>query len=143
METVSRLKKYALWLLGRRSYSTYEMEKKLKKKQIEWEATEGDVETVITYLITYSFLDDKAYAQSLSRSLQHMGKSTRVTQLKMRQKGIPSEIIDTISFNEDADKEAIQRYIEKHATLEREKLIRRLLYRGFSYSTIQSVMRGV
>lgn len=132
-----RLRRYSLWLLGRRSYSTAEMRTKLERKRKQWEGEEESIDEVMAYLQEYSFINDRIYAQSVIKSLESAGKSKRVIRNKLLQKGIPSEMIDEMQFNESSEIDSIRSFIAKHPQLPSEKLIRRLLYRGFSYNDIK------
>jgi len=164
------LRKYSLYLLGRRAYSTSEMKEKIRQKIKNVErakarfsdkststnsgsSSEGAmspdllIDNVIQYLLDLKLLDDETYAKTLAESLLRQNKSSRVIQNKLKQKGIDKEIIEKVfAKDEGKEKSSLAKLINsklRHSPdlltskKGKEKLIRFLLYRGFSYFDIK------
>lgn len=152
------LKKYALYLLGRRSYSGNEMQKKLLNKlnfqkrdnNLESRDKSGDsemVSIVMDYLKDMNLVDDTAFAKALVDGLLRRKKSKRYIEGKLREKGIDKETVGSILVEDvDRERDSLKALIESKLSRSpdmladpktKSKLIRFLLYRGFSYSDVK------
>lgn len=133
---------YALNLLSQRSYS----EKKLTEKLISREVEPSEIETVITKLKEYGYVDDAKYAKDYVESAQNIKLTgRRKIYWQLIKKGIPKEIakeaIDQ-TYNDDSEPEQIREIIKKYArNIPKDKLyerlIRRLISRGYDYILVK------
>ena len=160
------LKRYALYLLGRRAHSRREMETKLQRKMTfakkraslasdEVDATlpEDLIKHVMEYLDSLQLLDDTTFAKNYAESLATRGKSSRVIAGKLRQKGFSSDLIkESISTDSDQDAKALadtllslkMRKPTLFTTREgKMKGMRFLMNRGFAYSDICKALNEV
>lgn len=178
------LKRYALYLLGRRLHATAEIRGKLERKikdpllrtgpkgiasglrkgeeRIKGEEVDSDgvndnsealVAHVIEYLISLDLLDDESFAKSYRASLERRGKSARYITQKLMQKGVPKEIIESLSHDDTVrEADAIAHIIETHTRRDpdklktpqgRAKLTRHLAYRGFQFGDIRRAIEQV
>jgi len=157
-----RLKRYALYLLGKRDYAVAKMRDKLmcqykrsNKAVVDDSCQTGAscttvVDQIIQYLISYNFLDDAKYARQYSASLARQGKSKRVIIQKLLNMGIAKDIVESeVVVDEQQQTQAIAHIIESHLrrtpdmlnTIQgRSKLTRHLAYRGFAYDDIRRQM---
>ncbi|MBQ9562696.1 MAG: regulatory protein RecX [Lachnospiraceae bacterium] len=97
----------------------------------------------LAYVMSYGYVDDASYADRYVYS--HMDReSVRTLRQKLLQKGIDSELIEqAIEENAPDEEQLLRRLIEKktHGEIprdpkEKQKLIRFLLSRGFSYASV-------
>ncbi len=105
------------------------------------------VEIVIQYLQSLDLLDDEAYAKSLTESLLRQSKSRRYIENRLKTKKIDKEIIVRVLLKDEVkESDSLSKLISsklRHTpTLlstpkGKEKLIRFLIYRGFSYGDIK------
>lgn len=137
----------ALNLLSKRSYSEKRIREKLsedfrggtRKRSLSL----ADINKAIKRLLELSFLDDRKFAQSLSREMaefRHFGP--RRIYMELIKKGIPKELAkettDNIehAFDESLD-EILKKYLKKCKNVPREKIYNRAMgfaiRRGFSY----------
>lgn len=133
------LKKYALYLLGRRSYSVGEMRSKLVQKlqlvhkvRKVRKVNKGQnansfnpsvipdsirdlelmIEKIIVYLTNLNLLDDEAYAKSLVESLQRQNKSRRQIMNKLNIKQIEKNIIEKVlTTDKEVESKALSKLI--------------------------------
>jgi regulatory protein len=146
----------ALNLLSKRSYS----EKRIREKLSEdfRSATRksnldpSDIDAAIKRLLELSFLDDKRFADSLSREMaefRHFGP--RRIYMELIKKGIPKDLAkettDNIehSFDESLD-EVLKKYLKKCKNVPREKVYNRalgfMIRRGFSYDQAKNALQA-
>lgn len=157
-EIIQRLKRYALYLLGRRAHSTHEMTQKLKLKLQRLHADKRDddesvVQKVIEYLSQLELLSDISFAREYIRSLRIQKKSARVIRLKLQMKGISRDLIDELLHDEgDTDSAALQQLINQKVRFHPEllqtregkmKLMRFLVGRGFRYDESNKAIEAI
>ncbi len=109
------------------------------------------VETVIGDLTSVGLVDEKRFARAWIRDrLQVAHKGKRIAQLELVKKGVPKDTIAEAFNEEPADEEAIAlevvaKYGKRLKNLEPRKRKKRLydllLRRGFSFNTIQTVLK--
>lgn len=141
---------YALFVLNLSMRTEAELREKMAKRGYFAEV----INTVIDRLYKDRYLDDKRYAEvyieSMKRSKYY---GSFMIRRKMMEKKLPKEIIDEsiAEFLSDEDqKEIATRYVEKNfgelkkvAKLEyeeKQKIMRRLLARGFSIDLVKSLV---
>jgi len=61
------------------------------------------VEDELARLVKFGFLNDTAYARGKARSLLRRGNGLRLVGTKLRQKGVPSEVIDAVLAEVEAE----------------------------------------
>ena len=101
------------------------------------------VEEALAYVMSYGYVDDASYAERFVYSRMDR-LSVRVMRQKLLQKGISADLIEqALQENEPDEEELLRQLIEKktHGVIpedpkEKQKLIRFLLGRGFSYSAV-------
>lgn len=129
------LRKYSATLKSEKDIRTY-----LYKKNLEPEA----LESVIEYLKERSVINDKYFAEKFSELKLHANKySINRIKAELKKKGISDNIIKNIEqLNSDADEtDAIKKYLDKNSTLPKQKLIQRLMMRGFKYENIKKFLQ--
>lgn len=139
---------YALRLLGRRSYTEAQVREKLEKRSRDT----GLVDQVINKLINLRCLNDKSFTENYIRfRSQQSPRSLAYLTSELKRKGIEKDmIIDAWNSSNVTDenlcREAAQRKIkslsQESDQKKREKLIRFLASRGFSWDTINKVIPG-
>lgn len=125
---------YALSLLSKGSYSSYEIEEKIKKKLPEGEKPYS----ILKRLKNNGFLNDEEYAKEYKEEKESQGYgSIRIREDLLKRKRISSDIVDSLIFqNEEKTTTLIAQSLEKRLDTyplkqKREKAISALLRRGF------------
>lgn len=125
---------YALSLLSKGSYSSYEIEEKIKKKLPEGETPYP----ILKRLRMNQLLNDEEYAKEYKEEKEEQGYgSIRIRDDLLKKKRISLDIVDSLSFqNEEEKAKAIALSMEKRLETyplkqKREKAISSLLRRGF------------
>lgn len=133
--------KKAIYLLSRRDYTSFELEKKL----LSIGYPEQNAQFAINHLVACRFIDNRRYLENFIASKQKKYGGTRIKS-QLRKKGIPQKSIDS-SIEEYLDPEetlqAAQRhglqFIQKNIALDRRNLCAKciafLARKGFSYDT--------
>lgn len=130
----------AVKYLNVRMRSTYEIHRYLRGKGYQTE----DIEEVLALLAKYKYIDDAAYAGAFIRDRLNFNPcGSKKLYAELRKRGISGDIInEALAENMDAEIEseaAIKIALKQH-TDNREKLLRYLLGRGFTYSAAKSAM---
>jgi len=131
------LRHYSGVLKAERDIRTYLYKKNLEKDEIE---------EVIEYLHKHSIIDDERFANAFAESkLRQKKYSTNKIKAELKKKGITDDKIKKIEGlkveNLDENQlESIKKYIEKNPNLPQEKLIKRLLMRGFKYANVKEAL---
>lgn len=135
-------KEYALFLMGRREYSQQELRQKMKNKGYE----DTSIEETLNWLQEKGFQSDERFAQSLIRNQQNRYGNRRIQQ-NLHQKGIDSDLIQkTLTISDDETERAFlaiskfKKYDLKDPKT-KEKAIRFLAQRGFSYDLISKAWK--
>jgi SOS response regulatory protein OraA/RecX len=157
------LKKYALYLLSRRSYSEYELKKKLTQKYLRYIGARSlsgvenpndqkqIIDKIITYLTDMALVDDVGYAQIVTESLMRQNKSSRYIKGKLMMKGFDKDLIATCLSLCGLESDFSRLRIVMKRVLSsgrfdvddpksKQKLMRYLAYRGFSFDDIKKVL---
>lgn len=131
---VSKAYNLAIRYLGLRIHSSQEVIEYLRRKEFE------DVSIVVVErLKREGYLQDEDFAVRWSTMRQQMLWSPRAIQGELSRKGIPNDIIDDCIGGIDTQGVIIG-LIEKKSrnrAMNREKMMRYLISRGFSYSDIK------
>ncbi len=125
------LRKYSGVLKSEKDIRTYLYKKELEKDELE---------SVIEYLYSHNVVDDVRFAQVFTESKLRAKKySINKIKAELKKKGISDKILREIDLLNDSNEEveSIKKYIQKNSMLPKEKLIQRLLMRGFQYSNIK------
>ncbi len=110
---IPRLKNMSINYLGRYSSSSNNLKKYLTRKIKEYNKDELSenpdkiiiftecIDETIDFLEKLGYLNDQLYAKTQLRSLLNKGKSTRLINLKLQEKGLEKEDISTLMSNND------------------------------------------
>ena len=148
---MSRTSVSAWWkaqeLLARRAHGSQELINKLKIR--EYPAAE--IESAVLRLFEAGFLDDEAFAQTLTKELFfRRGYGFHVVKMRLRQKGLAAELCERVTrqfFSELDDGEmqvVILRLIERRRAQEKDKnkLFAWLKRRGFRSEEITHALQS-
>ena len=132
----------SLDLLSRREHSVSE----LRNKLIRFNPDPNDLKDVIERLITSNFLDDKRFASAFIRSKAESGYGPNYISQYLAKKGIPSDKYDIYSLEIDWEDKCLIQFNKKRRNKEinfkeKEKILRFLAYRGFSYEIIKNALK--
>ena len=132
----------SLDILSRREHSVSE----LKNKLIRFNPDSDDLRDVIERLITSNFLDDKRFALAFIRSKAESGYGPNYISQYLTKKGIPSDKYDMHSLDIDWEDRCLTQFNKKRRNKEinfkeKEKILRFLAYRGFSYEIIKNALK--
>ena len=132
----------SLDLLSRREHSVSE----LRNKLIRFNPDSNDLKDVIERLITSNFLDDKRFASAFIRSKAESGYGPNYISQYLTKKGIPSDKYDIYSLEIDWEDKCLAQFNKKRRNKEinfkeKEKILRFLAYRGFSYEIIKNALK--
>lgn len=137
----------SLKFLGYRTRSCKEIKDYLSKKGFD----DPVIDTTIEKLSNYNFIDDAKFASDFKNYKMNLKPvSRRYIQYKLNEKGIDSQIIDsvvdTISDDEEVENamKVGKRYVRKYKDLEereaRAKLGQALVRKGFDWATVNKAV---
>lgn len=142
--TYDEAKEKALKYLDYRSHSEYEIREKLKLAGAEADI----IEQVCEFLLEYKLINDTDYAIRYSRDLQNLkrlGKARIRNELK--KKGIENDIIEiAVSELPEQDEGMLFELVKKRMKgnmVNREKVMRYFLYRGYSFDEIKNCINNI
>ncbi len=130
----------AVGYLGLAPRARKEISRYLKDKGYDGEV----IDATLAKLDAYHYIDDYGYAQTYIKSKSKKYGAFRIA-AELRQKGIPSDIIDEL-LDEGADDSALQvarKYLSSHKSADKQKLKRFLAGRGFSWDGISSAVTAL
>ena len=140
---------YTLWLLGRRSRTKFELEKKLREKEVD----DAEVISVIRRLEELEFVDDLKFAKDyISNSERFKPKGRQRLFWELIKRGVPKDLIEKALDDVKSDQtaladEALKTYSRRLKNLPREKQYQRavsfLLRRGFSYDEAKKAVNNI
>lgn len=144
-DDVERAYERALNYLSYRPRSTWEVERNLKKKDVE----EPVIEAVVTRLARAGLLDDREFARYwVDNRTRFNPRGFRGLRHELRQRGVSREIIDEAlqALDEEAAaRKAVEAGIRRLSNAEpadfRRKLQGYLARRGFSYAVIKPLVQ--
>lgn len=140
-----RAKRRVLYLLQ----SADRTEAWIRQKLREGYFPDDIIEAAIDYAKSFRYIDDERYARNYA-SFSLNGKSRRVVEMELYKKGISREAISEImdEIPAEREKDTIEKLIRKKhlepGERDEQKIMKVkqfLLRKGFSYDTINSVMR--
>jgi regulatory protein len=111
----------------------------LYKKELDKEPTEE----IVTFLKDHGVINDEYFAERFTEmKLRAKKYSMNRIRAELKKKGVSDRIIKDIPQLKDTDEEldAIRKYISKNISLPQEKLIQRLLMRGFKYDVVRKAL---
>lgn len=144
----SSARSYALWLLGRQSYTAARLRDRLLRRGYD----EEEASDAIAYLLEIGYLDDTAYAASFVAGRALAGHGPRKLRWELKNRGVNSNVI------EDAVAQVSQETLVAQAEqlaerrlrgkdLDDPKVIsgayRYLLQRGYDYVLVDEVVQKV
>ncbi|MBU3811533.1 MAG: RecX family transcriptional regulator, partial [Candidatus Niameybacter stercoravium] len=135
----------ALDMISRGSKS----EKQMREKLIQAEYSEYIVEEVMQFLKKYQYIDDDALAKRYIESKsQYSHKSLRQIKAELYRKGIVvDQVKDYCEETEEREEANIEYFLDKFRynptwdIKQKQKIINRLLTRGFQYSQVEKCLR--
>ena len=138
-----RAVKYAMHLLQKKDYTV----KELTDKLLHAGYSDSCAENALEYVASYGYVNDKYYAVRYLETYSDR-KSIKKMQMDLRQKGISDEMI-TQALEEaemENEQDTLRCFAEKKARSldlsqekDRQKLLRFLVGRGFSYTAAKNV----
>ena len=132
----------SLDLLSRREHSVSE----LRNKLIRFNPDSNDLKDVIERLITSNFLDDNRFASAFIRSKAESGYGPNYISQYLTKKGITPDKYDMYSLEIDWEDKCLTQFNKKRRNKEinfkeKEKILRFLAYRRFSYEIIKNALK--
>jgi len=149
--TITKARKDALRLLGRRAYSCGQLVDRLRRKGHD----EATARAVVDELRAGDWLDDEEYAQAVAREIRARGPaSTRLIIQKLRQRRIDADLARRVAEEAMADTDPVEEAItlaERRlrtmgnipATTATRRIANALARRGFDMDTIRTVLDRV
>lgn len=136
------MKYKALYILGLKSRTEFELKNKLKEKYDK--KNFYIIDDVVKKLKDMQLIDDYEYANSYIK--YNMNKGENKVKKYLIYKGVSIDVINDIfsKFSEEfycEEKKKIKEIIEKNNYIPIEKLFRKLLSRGYSYSVVYEVIK--
>ncbi|MBN1523267.1 MAG: regulatory protein RecX [Spirochaetales bacterium] len=138
-ETLQR----GLRLLALRVHS----EKEIRQKLVLRGFPQTSIDYTVNYLYKYSWLDDTEFARQWVQSrLRKTGFGRSRLKQELYSKGVHRDIINTVlaeTYPAETEQDQCRAYLQKisrTASFTQEKLIQKLLRRGFAYPVIKKVM---
>lgn len=142
-----RAVKYAMHLLQKKDYTV----KELTAKLLQAGYTENSAAHALEYVSSYGYVDDRKYAVRYLETFSDR-KSMKKMQMELRQKGISDDIF--AEAREEADMEdeedTLRYFAEKKARSldlsqekDRQKLLRYLVGRGYSFTAARDVVEDI
>lgn len=122
-------------------------EAEIRRRLLDKDFGEGVVQIVIDKLKDYSYLDDQAFAEQTAGQCALKGKGRRAAQDTLRKAGVEEDLIESAlesAYGEERELEAAMDWLrrkplpENHA--DRQKLMRSLASRGFSFDTAREAI---
>ncbi len=111
----------------------------LYMKELEKEATEE----IVSFLKEHNVINDEYFAERFTdMKIRAKKYSMNRIRAELKKKGVSDKIIKEIPQLKDTDEEleAIQKYISRNSSLPKDKLVQRLLMRGFRYDVVKKAL---
>ena len=143
---VKRARLRALNLLKSRDYTEMTIRNKLKESMYP----EVIVDDAVKYVISYGYVDDLRYAKNYVRSHRE-SRSSRELEIRLREKGVSADIIDSALESEgigkDEERELIRRLLVKKCRNidvterdNRRKVMAFMYSKGFRTDRVEQIM---
>lgn len=151
-EEAERAYRKALFILERRDHTQAELQKKLHDKEFSKES----IAVAIERLKEYGFINDRRFTEQYLR-YHYLGKSKRVLSMKLLQKGIRTELFESVyeelkaELEDEPEQEALRQAVkaalrkaerkgysvESLPKDEKNRMISALYRKGFSVTQVQ------
>lgn len=152
-----RLMSYALFLLGRRRFTSQEMEDRLKKRmkklEIEEELAKKTINKVIVRLIELNLINDESYVKDFIESrMEIRPRGIMGLKYELKKKGIKLSDIEKYFSENEIDEESFalklaEQKLSHMARIseekKRSKIIMFLSSRGFKSQTIYDIIEKI
>lgn len=146
------IKTYIYYLLSKREYSEKEIKTKVLmkfSKKIEKDEINDlklQIDEIILFFIENNYLSNERYAEVKTRSLINKKKGPKRISQELKNKGIPDNLINQFLLeNQENLSEEINKLKEKYNNItdekEKQKIYRKLLYKGYSYEQINEILK--
>lgn len=137
------IKEYSLYLLAKRDYGVKELERKLVHKGYDT----LEIKEILEYYLSIGYLNDKKLIERLISYQITNNKSKKQIEVYLIAKGFDNSDVKTmlnmIEF-EDIEKNILEKHINRYLNtskpIQKEKIINRLLNKGFSYYSIKKII---
>lgn len=137
------IKEYSLYLLAKRDYGVKELERKLMLKGYE----SLEIKGLLDYYLSIGYLNDKKLIDRLITYQITNNKSKKQIEVYLINKGFDNNdvknLLNMIEF-EDIEKNILEKHINRYLNtskpIQKEKIINRLLNKGFSYQSIKKII---
>lgn len=137
------IKEYSLYLLAKRDYGVKELERKLVLKGYDT----LEIKKMLEYYLSIGYLNDKKLIERLISYQITNNKSKKQIEVYLIAKGFDNSEVKTllnmIEF-EDIEKNILEKHINRYLNtskpIQKEKIINRLLNKGFSYYSIKKII---
>ena len=126
------LRSKAIFLLSKKDYFS----KELKRKLLDKVYVEGEIFSLIEDFTKRGFLNDERLARRYTESLQRRGYGVKVARMRLLLKA-GSDFDIEFEENEEELVALIEKKYQKDLPEKKDKVIRALLRRGFSYDLIK------
>lgn len=143
----SKALNYSLWLIGKRDYTVFEIERKLKLK----EYPADDAAVALKYLIEHDLINDRHFAKRYVEN--HPTRGQIRLKWELIKKGIDKELVDETIANINLEdemivvKELAGEWLKKHQNRPKEKIYQSLggylARQGFGFDVVKSVLNDV
>lgn len=137
------LKDYSLYLLGKRDYGVKELETKLKLKGYD----KDQISDLIKVYIEIGILNDNSLIERRIAYLVTKNKSRKQIEIFLLNKGFDKDLVksslskyDFESVEDDILTKHIMKYLRASTPIPKDKIIRRLQGKGFSYKSIIKII---
>ncbi|MGI6357473.1 MAG: regulatory protein RecX [Bacillota bacterium] len=137
---------YALWLLGRKSYSVLALRQRLERRGYSPQESSD----AVAYLVNIGYLNDQTFAADFVQTRSQAGYGTRKLDWELRSRGISPEDAELAlaTLDEQELKQQAQRLAGRKLSLAsdhdpvklRQRLLRYLLQRGYEYPLAEEVI---
>ncbi len=144
----SSARSYALWLLGRQSYTAARLRERLLRRGYN----EEEADDAVAYLLEIKYLDDAAYATGFVVDRSLAGHGPRKLRWELKNRGVDSNVIeDAIAKvspeTQFAQAERLAQRRLRGKAVDDPKVIaglyRYLLQRGYDYTLVDEVVQKV
>lgn len=136
------IKEYSLYLLVKRDYGVKELERKLLLKGYELD----EIKELLEYYLSIGYLNDKKLIERLIAYQISNNKSKKQIEAYLVKKGFDKNdvnyLLNMIEFDDlenDMLEKHIRRYLNTSKPILKEKIMSRLLNKGFSYQSIKKI----
>lgn len=143
---------YAVRLLGRQMRTVAELKRLLRRRIEAGPAGEAALDSVITRLHEYRYLDDPAFAQDYTRLRQENASfGRRRVQQDLLRKGVDAETVTASldrAYEGISEEDLARRHLERkrirqpQSDKESARIVRLLMRAGFSVSVILRILRN-